>query len=67
MAAMGSTLEPEIRNEVRAEIKHQFLSPRKAREMLGWKPVYPAEDALARTIRWYQDYFERGDGGQSDA
>jgi CDP-glucose 4,6-dehydratase len=61
LAAMGSTLEPEIRNEVRAEIKHQFLSAKKAREMLGWKPVYPAEDALARTIRWYRDYFERGD------
>jgi CDP-glucose 4,6-dehydratase len=61
LAAMGSTLEPDIRNEVSAEIKHQFLSAKKAREMLGWKPVYPAEDALARTIHWYRDYFERGE------
>jgi CDP-glucose 4,6-dehydratase len=61
LAAMGSTLEPDIRDEVRAEIKHQFLSAEKAREMLGWKPMYPAEDALARTIQWYRDYFERCD------
>jgi CDP-glucose 4,6-dehydratase len=61
LAAMGSTLEPDIRNEARAEIKNQFLSAKKAREMLGWKPVYTVDDALARTIGWYRDYFERRD------
>jgi CDP-glucose 4,6-dehydratase len=59
LATMGSTLEPEIRNEASAEIKHQFLSAKKAREVLGWKPVYAADEALARTIGWYRDYFER--------
>jgi CDP-glucose 4,6-dehydratase len=67
LTAMGSTLEPDIRNEARAEIKHQFLSAKKAREVLGWKPIYPIEDALARTICWYRDYFERGEGGRADA
>jgi CDP-glucose 4,6-dehydratase len=61
LAAMGSTLEPDIRNEARAEIKHQFLSAKKAREVLGWKPVYAVDDALARTIGWYRDHFERRD------
>jgi CDP-glucose 4,6-dehydratase len=61
LAAMGSTLEPDIRNEARAEIKNQFLSAKKAREVLGWKPVYAVDDALARTISWYRDYFERRD------
>jgi CDP-glucose 4,6-dehydratase len=61
LAAMGSTLEPDIRNEARAEIKNQFLSAKKAREVLGWKPVYAVDDALARTIGWYRDHFERRD------
>jgi CDP-glucose 4,6-dehydratase len=61
LAAMGSTLEPDIRDEARGEIKNQFLSAKKARAVLGWKPVYAVEDALARTIGWYRDYFERRD------
>jgi CDP-glucose 4,6-dehydratase len=61
LAAMGSALEPDIRNEARAEIKNQFLSAKKAREVLGWKPVYAVDDALARTIGWYRDHFERRD------
>jgi CDP-glucose 4,6-dehydratase len=61
LAAMGSTLEPDIRNDARAEIKNQFLSAKKAREVLGWKPAYAVDDALARTIGWYRDYFERRD------
>jgi CDP-glucose 4,6-dehydratase len=61
LAAMGSALEPDIRNEARAEIKNQFLSAKKAREVLGWKPVYAIDDALARTIGWYRDHFERRD------
>jgi CDP-glucose 4,6-dehydratase len=61
LAAMGSNLEPDIRNEARAEIKNQFLSAKKARDMLGWKPVFAVDDALARTIDWYRDYFERRD------
>ena len=61
LAAMGSTLEPDIRDEARAEIKHQFLSAKKARDMLGWKPLYAVDNALERTINWYRDYFERRD------
>jgi CDP-glucose 4,6-dehydratase len=61
LAAMGSTLEPDIRNEARAEIKNQFLSAKKARDVLGWKPAYAVDDALARTIGWYRNYFERRD------
>jgi CDP-glucose 4,6-dehydratase len=61
LVAMGSTLEPDIRNEARAEIKNQFLSAKKARDVLGWKPVYAIDDALARTIHWYRDFFETRD------
>ena len=58
LAAMGSKLKPDIRNEARAEIPHQYLSAAKARKVLGWKPYIAFDDALARTIAWYRDYFE---------
>jgi CDP-glucose 4,6-dehydratase len=61
LSAMGSTLAPDIRNEARAEIPHQYLSSRKARDVLGWRPRFPMDEALARTIDWYRDYLARTD------
>ena len=61
LSAMHSGLEPDIRNEAHAEIKNQFLSTTKAREVLGWKPAFSLNDALARTIEWYQAYLEHRD------
>jgi CDP-glucose 4,6-dehydratase len=61
-AAMKSDLVPEIRNEASAEIKHQFLSAKKAREVLGWKSAFTMDAALARTIAWYRAYFTKLDG-----
>ena len=58
LAAMGSKLKPDIRNEARAEIPHQYLSAAKARNILGWKPYIAFDDALVRTIEWYRDYFQ---------
>ena len=55
-AASGSKLEPDVRNEASNEIKHQCLSARKAREMLGWKPLFTIEEGLARTLAWYREY-----------
>ena len=54
---MKSNLEPDIRNEASNEIRHQFLSAAKAREKLGWKPLFTLEQALASTIHWYEEYF----------
>ena len=50
-------LEPLILNEAKSEIKHQYLSARKAREMLGWKPKYNLETGLRETIEWYNNFF----------
>ncbi len=48
---MGRTeLKPVILNQAKNEIKHQYLSAKKAREMLGWKPKYNFDDALKETI-----------------
>lgn len=54
---MDSPLRPDIRNEATNEIKHQYLSAAKAREMLGWRPRYAMEAALVETIAWYREFF----------
>lgn len=53
---MGSSLEPDIRNEATHEIPHQFLSAAKARELLDWRPRYQLDAALDETITWYRDF-----------
>ena len=55
LAAMNSTLKPEIRNEASNEIRAQHLSARKAREMLGWRPLFDLDRGLALTIDWYRN------------
>lgn len=57
-------LEPVILNETKSEIKHQYLSARKAREMLGWKPKYTLERGLTETIEWYKKFFEEQNRGR---
>jgi CDP-glucose 4,6-dehydratase len=55
---MEIDLMPIIQNQNSHEPKHQFLSAAKARDLLGWKPVYGFESGLIKTIEWYQKYFE---------
>jgi CDP-glucose 4,6-dehydratase len=55
---MGSDLEPDIRGEALHEIKHQYLSAAKAREMLGWRPRFHLDEALVETVAWYRAYFQ---------
>jgi len=57
---MESPLAPEIRNEVTHEIRRQYLSAAKAREMLGWRPLFSLDDGLQRTIAWYREALETG-------
>lgn len=57
LSAMGSDLEPIVRNQASNEIKHQYLSAAKARERLGWTPLFDLESGLERTIEWYKDFF----------
>jgi CDP-glucose 4,6-dehydratase len=59
LEAMGSDLEPEIRNEAVNEIREQYLSAAKARRMLQWKPVFSLDQGLSRTIEWYRNMFEK--------
>ena len=55
---MGSDLQPEIRNEATNEIRHQYLSAAKAREHLGWSPLFTIDEGLRRTIDWYRNFLQ---------
>jgi CDP-glucose 4,6-dehydratase len=57
LAAMDSSLKPEIRNEATNEIRHQYLNASRAREVLQWKPLFTLDDGLRRTIDWYKAFF----------
>ena len=59
LALMDSPLEPDVRNEASNEIRHQYLSAAKARKVLGWKPLFTLDEGLARTIRWYHNFFAK--------
>ena len=47
-------LAPIVQNQASNEIVHQYLSAKKARETLGWKPIWDIEGALVETIPWYR-------------
>lgn len=59
---LGSTLEPDIRNEASNEIRHQYLSAAKARRVLNWSPLFDLDSGLARTVRWYLEYLHSPSG-----
>lgn len=55
---MDSHLRPRILNEAANEIRHQYLSAAKAREILAWQPLFSLETGLQQTIRWYRAFLE---------
>ncbi len=57
LGLMGSGLEPVVRNEAHHEIRHQYLSAAKARDLLGWSPQFDLDRGLERTIAWYREHF----------
>lgn len=50
-------LPPIIENNVKNEIPEQYLSAKKARELLGWSPQFDMKIGLEHTIEWYKHYF----------
>ena len=57
-AIMGSELEPVICGETTGEIRHQYLSAAKARHLLDWSPVFDFDEALRRTVAWYERFLK---------
>jgi CDP-glucose 4,6-dehydratase len=60
LKAMGSNLQPDIRNEASNEIREQHLSAAKAREVLDWRPLFDLDQGLALTIEWYREFLRSG-------
>ncbi len=58
---MGAGLEPDVRGEAENEIREQYLSAKKAQEVLGWQPLFSLEESLERTVDWYKKYLRHGD------
>jgi CDP-glucose 4,6-dehydratase len=57
---MGSELQPDVRNQATNEIREQYLSARKAREVLGWTPLFTLDEGLRSTIEWYRAFLGAG-------
>lgn len=55
--AVGIDLPPDVRGKTTLEIRHQRLSSERLKSTLGWTPQHDLEDGVARTVRWYRDYF----------
>jgi len=56
LAAMESNIQPRVMGEASHEIRWQHLSAAKARELLGWRPLFGLDEGLKRTISWYSNY-----------
>lgn len=56
LTLMKSDLQADVRNEASNEIRHQYLSAAKARDMLGWSPLFTLEESLRQTIVWYEEF-----------
>ncbi|MBK6328564.1 MAG: GDP-mannose 4,6-dehydratase [Chloroflexi bacterium] len=51
-----AAIKPIILDEVQNEIQNQFLCSEKARQVLGWEPVYDLEAGLRETVDWYRGF-----------
>jgi CDP-glucose 4,6-dehydratase len=55
-------LEPVILDQVRAEIKDQYLDSTRARRVLGWTARHTLAQGLDKTIAWYRQFFSNAAG-----
>ena len=53
---------PDIQATTRGEIRQQWLSAAKARQVLQWRPAFELERGLAETIEWYRGFLGDGQG-----
>lgn len=53
---IGSSREPDVRNEAVNEIREQRVSAEKAKRILGWTPAHTIDEGLLLTIEWYRSY-----------
>jgi CDP-glucose 4,6-dehydratase len=56
LGLMGTSLEFEVLDAATNEIPHQYLTAKRARDQLGWHPLYSLDDGLRRTVAWYEEF-----------
>jgi CDP-glucose 4,6-dehydratase len=56
LGLLGSHLTPDVRAEATHEIRTQVLSAAKARQALGWRPLFTLDEGLRRTVEWYRAF-----------
>lgn len=49
-------MQPIVLDEVKNEIKDQYLNSKKIVEAIGWQPAWSREAALVETLAWYAQY-----------
>ena len=49
-------IEPAIQNCAEGEIRHQWLSAAKARDILKWEAAFDLDSGLRETISWYKAF-----------
>ncbi|HUR21533.1 MAG TPA: NAD-dependent epimerase/dehydratase family protein [Vicinamibacterales bacterium] len=57
LGLMHSSLRADVRDAATNEIRHQYLSAGKAKQLLSWQPLYSLDEGLVRTIDWYKQFF----------
>lgn len=55
----GRITHRKILNKAKYEIRNQYLSAKKAKRILGWKPEYTLQRGLSETINWYRNFFKK--------
>jgi CDP-glucose 4,6-dehydratase len=56
LSAMDSNLQPVVLNQASHEIRRQYLSAGRARNLLGWAPLFTLDTGIGRAISWYRDF-----------
>lgn len=56
---MHSSIKPTILSISTGEVRNQYLSSEKARQMLNWEPKFSLEEGIKRTIDWYEEFFKK--------
>ena len=53
---VGKNPDYNIMDFAKHEIKDQYLSSKKARQILKWRPRYTLKEGLQKTIEWYKKF-----------
>lgn len=56
-------LNAVIENKIKGEIKNQYLSCKKAHDLLQWKPMHTLDEGLELTYHWYEEWFKNKKNG----